>query len=171
MMTENIKDIVQELSAVIKKESELSKKVKAFCVSVLKAFYKFGPADKSKFLVGDEFDEDRLDYTGFCLKFDNSLKIEFYTEEGWQGKSYWQGELIGTYSFDMKILEFSDNPEIYFQSEFGLGEELYKVYGDSAGWKNFSGNDMPDWSELPEEIKTHWRAVAIAKLSAPERAT
>ena len=41
-----------------------------------------------------------------------------------------------------------------------LAVELYRAYGDSAEWKNFQGNKMPDWGELPEGIQKHWIEVA-----------
>lgn len=37
---------------------------------------------------------------------------------------------------------------------------LYNAYGDSAGWKNFRGEPMPKWDDLPNEIQENWRAVA-----------
>lgn len=41
-----------------------------------------------------------------------------------------------------------------------LATSLYKAYGDSADWKNFQGNKMPEWGELPDNIKKHWTEVA-----------
>lgn len=32
----------------------------------------------------------------------------------------------------------------------------YNVYGDSVGWKNFAGNAMPNWTELPRRIRASW---------------
>jgi hypothetical protein len=45
------------------------------------------------------------------------------------------------------------------------GEELYNVYGESVGFKNFQGNPMPKWEDLPLPIKIAWQAVADAQKS------
>lgn len=39
---------------------------------------------------------------------------------------------------------------------------LYEVYCESSGAKNFRGDPCPAWDELPEAIRTHWTAVAVA---------
>jgi hypothetical protein len=41
-----------------------------------------------------------------------------------------------------------------------FAQHLYNTYAASAGNKNFQGNPMPTWDELPEAIRSHWRAVA-----------
>lgn len=41
-----------------------------------------------------------------------------------------------------------------------MAKALYGAYGDSAGWKNFRGEAMPAWEDLPETIRGHWRVVA-----------
>ena len=86
----------------------------------------------------------------------------------WSGrKDYHHDEEIGSYTFNLDILEFANQPngfENYFSSQFGLAEKLYNAYGDSAEWKNYFGSDMPKWSVLPEKIKDHWRAVAYSTL-------
>jgi hypothetical protein len=38
----------------------------------------------------------------------------------------------------------------------------YQAYGDNAEWKNFMGNAMPKWEDLPEAIRGHWVAAAKA---------
>ena len=38
----------------------------------------------------------------------------------------------------------------------------YDAYGDSVEWKNFAGNPMPHWSDLPDRIKDAWRAASAA---------
>lgn len=43
-----------------------------------------------------------------------------------------------------------------------VGEVAYQAYGDSAKWKNFLGDPMPKWDELPQEIKNHWREASQA---------
>lgn len=39
---------------------------------------------------------------------------------------------------------------------------LYAMYGWSAGWENYRGEPMPEWSALPETIREHWLVVADA---------
>lgn len=43
----------------------------------------------------------------------------------------------------------------------GLAVIGYQAYGDAAGWKNYQGNPMPTWEELPEAIKSYWSAAAL----------
>ena len=40
-------------------------------------------------------------------------------------------------------------------------ERAYKAYGDKADWKNFRGDPMPEWGDLPENIRTYWQAAAV----------
>lgn len=51
-------------------------------------------------------------------------------------------ELLGTYNAD------------------GLAKGAYLAYGRSTGNKNFRGEEMPKWEDLPEAIRTAWVAVA-----------
>jgi hypothetical protein len=48
-------------------------------------------------------------------------------------------------------------------SEYTPGYYSYQVYGDSVDWKNFLGQAMPEWEELPARIKIAWEDVARAK--------
>ncbi len=41
-------------------------------------------------------------------------------------------------------------------------EELYQAYGESTGFKNFRGDPMPLWGDLPEMQRAAWDAVADA---------
>lgn len=41
-----------------------------------------------------------------------------------------------------------------------LAKEAYKVYGKTTGNKNFLGQQMPSWEDLPETIRLAWIAVA-----------
>ena len=41
----------------------------------------------------------------------------------------------------------------------------YAAYGEVVGWKNFRGDPMPQWSELPEVIQRGWDAAGEAVLS------
>ena len=43
-----------------------------------------------------------------------------------------------------------------------LEEAAYQAYGESTEWKNFRGDKMPEWEELPESIQKAWRAASIA---------
>ncbi len=43
-----------------------------------------------------------------------------------------------------------------------LAAHLYRVYCDSSGGKNFRGDPCPAWADLPEAIRQHWTAVALA---------
>lgn len=44
-------------------------------------------------------------------------------------------------------------------------EQLYQAYGRSTNFKNFQGNPMPKWADLPDAIKEAWRAVADEQIS------
>lgn len=39
-----------------------------------------------------------------------------------------------------------------------LAKGAYRAYGQSTGNKNFRGEEMPKWEELPEPIRTAWKA-------------
>ena|SRR5258706_11825356 len=40
------------------------------------------------------------------------------------------------------------------------GEDSYAVYGSVTDFKNFQGNPMPAWRDLPEKIQLAWNTVA-----------
>jgi hypothetical protein len=46
--------------------------------------------------------------------------------------------------------------------DFADAVVLYQAYGDSADWRNFRGDAMPTWPNLPDTTKEHWRAAAEA---------
>jgi hypothetical protein len=46
-----------------------------------------------------------------------------------------------------------------------IAQEAYEAYSESTGNKNFQGNEMPTWAELPEKIKTAWAVAAQAVAS------
>lgn len=46
----------------------------------------------------------------------------------------------------------------------------YKAYGEHAEWKNFQGDPMPTWEELPDPIRSHWYYAAAAILAEGEYA-
>lgn len=37
-------------------------------------------------------------------------------------------------------------------------ERAYNAYGKTTDFKNFQGNPMPEWSELPDRIQAAWKA-------------
>lgn len=39
-----------------------------------------------------------------------------------------------------------------------LAKEAYNAYGETTGFKNYMGGDMPAWDYLPVEIKGAWKA-------------
>lgn len=39
-------------------------------------------------------------------------------------------------------------------------KEAYERYGSVTDFKNFQGNPMPKWDELPEKIQEAWKAAA-----------
>lgn len=43
-----------------------------------------------------------------------------------------------------------------------LAREMYEAYGGYTDWKNFQGNPMPQWNELPERIQKAWETAAQA---------
>lgn len=40
------------------------------------------------------------------------------------------------------------------------GKNLYQVYGSVTDFKNYQGNPMPEWEDLPEKIQLAWTAVS-----------
>lgn len=43
-----------------------------------------------------------------------------------------------------------------------LARIAYRAYGESTGWKNFQGNKMPEFDDLPGPIQAAWRAASLA---------
>jgi len=39
-----------------------------------------------------------------------------------------------------------------------LAQQAYRAYGETTGFKNFQGNPMPAWHDLPDTIKAAWKA-------------
>lgn len=50
-----------------------------------------------------------------------------------------------------------------------LAVVAYTAYGQTTDFKNFLGNPMPQWHELPETIQNAWMASVRAVLVASER--
>jgi hypothetical protein len=50
-----------------------------------------------------------------------------------------------------------------------LSQQSYEAYGFSTDFKNYQGNPMPTWEQLPEAIQDAWTAsvIRIAKLLNP----
>jgi hypothetical protein len=42
-----------------------------------------------------------------------------------------------------------------------LAQGMYDAYGKSTKYKNFQGNPMPFWIDLPEAIQNAWIAAAL----------
>ena len=40
--------------------------------------------------------------------------------------------------------------------EIVLAKRAYKTYGKAVDFKNYQGNPMPEFDELPEKIKNAW---------------
>lgn len=45
------------------------------------------------------------------------------------------------------------------EDEFAVARKFYQAYGSFTDWKNFQGNPMPVWEELPLRIQLAWDAV------------
>lgn len=43
-----------------------------------------------------------------------------------------------------------------------LAKVVYNAYGNHADWRNYQGNPMPKWEELPVPIAMHWIAAMQA---------
>lgn len=43
-----------------------------------------------------------------------------------------------------------------------LAQQLYDAYGASTNYRNFMGNPMPAWADLPEGVRNAWVATAEA---------
>jgi hypothetical protein len=44
--------------------------------------------------------------------------------------------------------------------DYSLAQVMYQAYGETTDFKNFQGNPMPAWEELPEGIQKAWIAAA-----------
>lgn len=52
-----------------------------------------------------------------------------------------------------------------------LGEIAYDAYGKTTDYKNFMGNPMPTWGDLPPKIKEAWEnaALKVAEITKAEK--
>ena len=49
-----------------------------------------------------------------------------------------------------------------------IARELYEAYGAVTSWKNFRGEPMPNFADLPPKIQSAWEAAARQALQAGE---
>ena len=70
-----------------------------------------------------------------------------------------------------KIKELALNGK-YLEEEFfvQLAEDAYLAYGKTTDFKNFQGNPMPEWKDLPEKIREAWYAAADSVFQGLEAA-
>lgn len=43
-----------------------------------------------------------------------------------------------------------------------LAQVAYRAYGETTDFKNFRGDPMPEWADLPQKIQQAWVAAADA---------
>ena len=48
------------------------------------------------------------------------------------------------------------------ETDSTLARLAYHAYGSQTNFKNFQGNPMPEWHELPENIRKAWCKAASA---------
>jgi hypothetical protein len=50
-----------------------------------------------------------------------------------------------------------------------LAEVAYQAYGSATDFKNYQGNPMPAWADLPDTIRHAWTVAADAVLTAAQQ--
>ena len=55
--------------------------------------------------------------------------------------------------------------------ELEITRLAYRAYGDVVEWRNFRGDRMPDFDDLPPRIRDAWRAATLAAIDAYDRAS
>jgi hypothetical protein len=50
-----------------------------------------------------------------------------------------------------------------------LGQIAYEVYGGVTGGLNYLGKPMPEWDDLPEQIRLAWGTTAQAAANAMQQ--
>lgn len=71
-----------------------------------------------------------------------------------------------THAFDPRALLTQDEDEALPGPHFKeFAHSAYKAYGEEAGWKNFRGDPMPAWEDLPENIRKYWAAATVQIIS------
>lgn len=91
-------------------------------------------------------------------------------ERGTDGQltCYWFDEYGNVFSstFHPLALLLQDENESLPRLDFvEYAERAYVAYGDKADWKNFKGDPMPAWGDLPPNIHTYWTA-AVTQIIA-----
>lgn len=56
--------------------------------------------------------------------------------------------------------ETSVSGEPLTDDQYGL--IAYEAYGNHADWTTYNGHPMPSWSDLGDEVRSHWAAAARA---------
>lgn len=49
-----------------------------------------------------------------------------------------------------------------------LEQTAYEAYGNKTDWKNFQGDPMPKWKDLPTAIQEAWHAAVMAVVNVLE---
>lgn len=57
--------------------------------------------------------------------------------------------------------------ELDCEKSLKLAQIAYAAYGEATDFKNFGGEPMPAWEELPEQIQKEWCHGAIAASTQP----
>lgn len=47
-----------------------------------------------------------------------------------------------------------------------LGQIAYEAYAEHCNWKSVREESLPDWTNMPNEIKQHWEVAAYAVMEA-----
>lgn len=47
-----------------------------------------------------------------------------------------------------------------------LGQIAYEAYAEHCNWKSVREESLPDWTDMPNEIKQHWEVAAYAVMEA-----
>lgn len=55
-----------------------------------------------------------------------------------------------------------------YEAGLAAGQAAYRAYGQVTGWRNFLGDPMPAWENLPDTIRQAWAAAALAARAFPE---
>lgn len=65
---------------------------------------------------------------------------------------------LGEFTFSIKIKVDTDR--------LPIDQQAYQAYGEAVAWKNYRGDPMPRWADLPEAIRLAWKAAAEAASSS-----
>lgn len=42
-----------------------------------------------------------------------------------------------------------------------MARQAYRAYGDYVDWKNYAGDPMPPWEELPLQVRIAWQVSSL----------